>query len=87
MNIKDYKKLKKYGDLKGRENIALEIIKICEEVAKEKHYINAIIAAGRIKALAQACDFDEYWREKISTGYHRQLVSAHRALRDFKNGV
>lgn len=87
MNIQDYNTLKKYGELQKREKLALEIIEICKRVAKEQHYINAIIAAGEIKALAQACDFDCYWSEKVSKGYCQQTITAHRALGDYKNGV
>ena len=75
-SIEDSKTLKKYGELMGREKIALRIIELCKIVAKEEHYKDAIKTAGRLRAIAMACKYDSYWEEKMSDGYYAEINRA-----------
>lgn len=81
MDFRDYRKLKEYGKLLGREKIALRVIEICKEVATEENYKNAIKAAGQIYALALACKNDTYWTEKMLDGFYQELLQAEREVR------
>lgn len=74
--IEQSKTLKKWGAQLGRQEIAERIIAICERVAAEKHYINAVKAAGEIRALTEACKHDCYWQEKFEMGFELQLDKA-----------
>lgn len=73
---KEHAQLKKYGKSLGREGLAKEIIKICKEVSEENNYKNSIIAAGKIQALAIACGYEGYWKEKRDAGYYSELDKA-----------
>lgn len=79
-SIEESKIIKKYGCVLGREKIALRIIELCKEVAKEENYKNSIKAAGKIRVLAMACKFDDYWEEKMLDGYYHELRLAEREL-------
>jgi hypothetical protein len=84
-SIEDSKTLKKYGELLGREKIALRIIELCKEVASQENYKEAIKAAGKLRALAMACKFDCYWEEKMSYGYFEEIQRAELELNQFEN--
>lgn len=74
--IQDSKTLKKYGKLLGREKIALRIIELCKEVAEAENYKEAVKTAGKLRALAMACKFDDYWEEKMNDGYFNEINRA-----------
>lgn len=76
MSAKEHKLLKKYGKKLGREKLALRIIELCKIVAEEQHYKNSVIAAGQIQALAVACGYECYWREKRDIGFDREIGHA-----------
>lgn len=81
-DIKHYNTLKKYGEKLGREEISKRIMILAKDILEQNSYKNAIIAAGHIKALAQACNFDCYWSEKINIGYMHEVDRAESFLRE-----
>ena len=44
----------------------------CDKVEVDS-YVAAMILAGRLKAIAQAARFDDYWSEKVGIGYQWEL--------------
>lgn len=80
-HLTDAKTLAKYGEKLGREKIALRVIEICKEVAKEENYKESIKALGQLKALAIACNYDCYWAEKRNMGYHKELNIAEQIIK------
>ncbi len=38
----------------------------------------ALTAAGRLKAIAQAAKYDTYWSEKVDDGFHREMLELER---------
>lgn len=73
---KDTETLKKYGEKLGRDGIAERIIKLCGDVVKAKSYKKSVIISGQIRALAMACQYDDYWDEKMSKGFGEELTKA-----------
>lgn len=63
--------LKREGERLGREGLAKRVIELVE--AFDGSYKGAIILAGRLRAIAVACRFDDYWEEKAVEGYRREL--------------
>jgi hypothetical protein len=74
--LSDRTKMIMWAKKVDREGVALEIIKICKEVAQEEHYKNAVIACGRLHAIALGCSFDSYWQEKKDIGFANQVDKA-----------
>lgn len=81
MKAQEHKKLKEYGEKLGREQLAIRIIEICKEVIACESYKGAIVRAGHIQALAIACGYDEYWKEKRDNGYCSELAIAERLIK------
>ncbi len=54
----------------------MRVIEICKEVAAHENYKEAITAAGKIRALAMACNFDCYWAEKMDIGFEDEIAIA-----------
>lgn len=67
------KKLKAYGKIMGREEIAKRVLFCAEMMVKDAQYMGAIEFIGRMKALAQACNFDSYWSEKVMVGFNKEF--------------
>lgn len=74
--------LKRYGKKLGRKGIAEEVISICRAVAMTENYKEAISALGELKALAEACSFDDYWSEKRDIGHFRRMCIATKETTD-----
>lgn len=75
----DWKAMRAWGEHVGREGMSKAAIKAVDEF--DGSYIGAMILAGQLKAIAQAAHCDEYWKEKVSKGYHQQLWVAEQANR------
>ena len=75
--------LKNYGSILKREEISKRIIEICKDVVQKDSYKNAVIAAGKIRALAMACEYDTYWNEKMCHGFEEELCRAEQVI--YKN--
>lgn len=71
--LKDSKELRKQGERLGRAALAQRVWNLVEEFNANKSYKNAIALAGRLKAIAHACEFDGYWSEKSYSGYQMEL--------------
>lgn len=72
----EFKDMQKWGKVVGREGMSQEAIAAVKEF--DGSYKGAMILAGRMKAIAQAAGCDEYWREQVGKGYHKQLFKAQR---------
>ncbi len=70
----EFKKMQQWGKSVGREGMserALEAVAQCDG-----SYKDVMRLAGRLKAIAQAADCDDYWSEQVSRGYQRELWNA-----------
>lgn len=67
------KELKRIGKTLGRAELAKRVLFCAEQMAKDEQYMGAIEFVGRMKAIAQACNFDEYWSEKVMSGFHKEM--------------
>lgn len=63
------KKLKCEGKRLGRAGLAERVFALVDEFNNNRTYKNAIVLAGKLKAISQACRFDSYWDEKNSAGF------------------
>jgi len=63
--------LKREGERLGRAGLAERAIALVK--AFDGSYKGAIILAGRMRAIATACKYDDYWQEKADEGYRREL--------------
>lgn len=63
------KKLKLEGKRLGRAGLAERVFTLVDEFNKNRTYKNAIVLAGKLKAISQACKSDSYWDEKCSMGF------------------
>ena len=66
-----HKKMKRklFEDLGGRAGISERILEIAKEITETDSLKRAIIGAGQIRFLAEACMADTYWDEKEHYGY------------------
>lgn len=68
------KRLKKAGADLGRDGLSKRAAAIMVElVTKSGSYKEAMIAAGRLKAIAAAAKYDGYWTEQVDKGFHQEL--------------
>ncbi len=78
MSIEDLeisKKLKKAGEKLGRAKLAERALEIAYEIIGDGSYKRAIRGAGQLKALAQACKYDDYWDEKMLDGFFEEVYN------------
>lgn len=76
-------RLRKAGASLGRDGLSKRAAAIMVElVTKSGSYKEAMIAAGRLKAIAAAAKYDGYWTEKVDDGFHKEMhwleAEAHR---------
>lgn len=69
--------LRDQGERLGRAGLSRRIISLVAEFQKNPTYIGAVILAGRLSAIATACKFDEYWREKSEDGFIKEMHILH----------
>ena len=67
------KKLKQDGKKLGREKLAERVLFCVNKMLKDQHYQGVIEFVGRMKAIAQACNFDDYWSEKSQNGFYKEV--------------
>jgi hypothetical protein len=68
-------RLKKAGAILGRDGLSKRAAAIMVDlVTKSGSYKEAMIAAGRLKAVAAAAKYDGYWTEKVDEGYHKEMA-------------
>lgn len=76
-SIEDSKILRKYCQKLGREGVAKRIIELAAEIVKgEGAYQSTIRNAGKIRALAMGCNWDDYWGEKSGIGFQEMVSEA-----------
>ncbi|QDP65818.1 MAG: hypothetical protein Unbinned7865contig1001_17 [Prokaryotic dsDNA virus sp.] len=75
----EWKDMRKWGSLVGREGMSQAAIKAVEEF--DGSYKGAMELAGRMMAIAQAAKCDDYWSEKVVRGYSHQLWLAQHEVR------
>ena len=68
------KKLRGQGSKLGREGMSKRVIELVDDfVETGGGYKQAMILAGRLKAITQAAKCDEYWTEQVDKGFHREM--------------
>lgn len=73
LSLKISKDLRKQFERLGRDGISQRINDLVLEFAKnypDGHYKEAVILAGRLRALSLAARADSYWGEKTDHGFH-----------------
>lgn len=69
------KRLKAAGAIYGRDGLAKRAGKIMVElVTTTGSYKEAMVAVGRLKAIAAAARYDDYWTEKVEDGFHKEMA-------------
>lgn len=68
-SLKDLKELKNQGQRLGRDGLSERVFTLVDEFNENRTYKNAMVLAGRLKAIAQAATYDSYWDEKMSQGF------------------
>lgn len=68
-SLKDWKALKAQGTRLGRDGLSERVFCLVDEFNENRTYKNAMVLAGRLKAIAQAATYDSYWDEKMSLGF------------------
>jgi hypothetical protein len=64
------KELRATGAGLGREGMSLRVISAVSEF--DGSYKGAMQLAGRLKAISQMANADEYWREQVDKGYQKE---------------
>lgn len=67
------KKLKVQGERLGREQIAKRVLFCVDKMLKDQHYQGVMEFVGRMKAISQSCNFDNYWAEKVGNGFYKEV--------------
>lgn len=73
-SLKTWKQLKKQGERLGRAGLSERVFTLVDEFNENRTYKNAMVLAGRLKAIAQAATFDSYWNEKMSAGFQFEIA-------------
>lgn len=68
-HLEQAKRLRLEGSRLGRAGLAERVFTLVDEFNKNRSYKNAIVLSGKLKAIAQACKYDGYWDEKMSSGF------------------
>lgn len=68
------KLLKKHGERLGRDGLSERAIQIMDEFVKAPGMREAMKVAGRMKALAGAAKFDDYWTEQVDKGFSAEVA-------------
>lgn len=71
-HLKIAKKLKAQGNRLGRQGLSERVFTLVDEFNEDRSYKNAIILAGKLKAISQAAKSDSYWDEKCSAGFEHE---------------
>ncbi len=74
IHLKWAKELKLQGERLGREGLSERVFQLVEEFQKDPTPKGAMHLSGQLKAIAQAANFDCYWKEKVSNGYHAERL-------------
>lgn len=72
-SLQDSKKIREQGKRLGRVGMSERVFTLVDEFNENRSYKNAIVLAGKLKAIAQAAKSDGYWDEKCSTGYQIEM--------------
>ena len=84
MSIRDLEQSKEMRErfdlIGGREGVAKRVIQLCERVAKNKNYKEAINVMGRMARLVQVCKADSYWDEKAMHGKEAEWYAVKQAV-------
>jgi hypothetical protein len=67
------KELRKQGERLKRQGLSERVFTLVDEFNENRSYKNAIVLAGRLKAIAQACKFDGYWDDKCCAGFNFEV--------------
>lgn len=58
----------------GRDGLSKRAAQIMVDlVTKTGSYKAAMVAVGRLKAIAAAAKYDDYWTEQVEDGFHKEL--------------
>ena len=75
LHLKISKELRKQGERLGRDGLSQRVNDLVLGFAKkhpEGHYKEAIILAGRLRAISLAARVDSYWGEKTDKGFYEE---------------
>lgn len=67
------KDLRRSGDALGRDGMSKRALEIMAEYSAKGSYKAAMVAAGRLKALATAAKCDDYWTEQVNDGFQKEM--------------
>jgi hypothetical protein len=74
LHLKWARRLRAAGPVLGRDGLSQRAAAIMVElVTKSGSYKEAMIAVGRLKAIASAAKYDGYWTEKVDEGFHKEM--------------
>lgn len=75
MSLEWSRRLKATGEVLRRDGLSDRAAKIMVDlVTKSGSYKEAMIAAGRLKAICQAARYDGYWTEQVEDGFHKEMA-------------
>lgn len=74
MSLERSKTLRGYGVKLGREGMSDRVIAAVAEF-DGKSLKQAMVLAGRLKAIAQMAAADDYWAEQVDKGFMQELRS------------
>ena len=74
LHLKWAKELRIEGERLGRAGMSERVLAVVVDFANSgMSYKEAMILAGRMKAISHAAKCDGYWDEQVSKGYHREM--------------
>jgi len=68
--LKPSRKRRLFEAIGGRAGISATVICEVENFIKNPTYKGAARLAGKLRLLAELCESDEYWKEKMQSGYY-----------------
>lgn len=73
-DMRTAKSLKMHGERLGRDGLSERAMQIMDDFAKARGMREAMKVAGRMKALAAAAKFDDYWTEQVDKGFSAEVA-------------
>ena len=71
--LKLSRKRRLFEAIGGRAGISATVICEVENFIKSPSYKGAARLAGKLRLLAELCEGNEYWKEKMQMGYYEML--------------
>lgn len=73
MDIRDFRRMREQGERLGRAGLSQRVVDLIAEF--DGTHKGAMRLAGRMRVIAAAAGYDEYWREQVGCGEQSEMFA------------